>query len=293
MKKFLFALLLSTRALNFVSWLNRKKVTILCYHNIISETVLARDDPFKQNLPLHLFLKHLDHLTSNYCVISLADFLKSKRENRHLPDYSVVLIFDDGHQEFNSVAAAQLAKRKLPATIFLITDRTSGNLPPTGEAFLSWREVQELAAAGIQVGSHTCSHARLLDLPLEEVRRELADAKTAILSHLQQDDVPLSYPYGLTSEAISQLAQSLGYCCGITGMLGPNAADVNVFSLKRTVISSDDDVATFAARVSGLTWWASRLRQLIANVKRGERRRAVQPYRIRQSSGYHYPDLAE
>lgn len=289
MKNFFFTLLLSTRALNFVSWMNRKKVTILCYHNIISDTAIARDDPFKQHLPVHRFLKHLDHLTSNYCVISLADFLKAKRENRPLPDYSVVLIFDDGHQEFHSVAAAQLAQRKLPATIFLITDRTSGNLPPNGETFLSWREVQELAAAGIQVGSHTCSHPRLPDLPLEEVRRELADAKTAILNHLHQEEVPLSYPYGLTSEAISQLAQSLGYCCGIADALGPNSADANVFSLKRTIISSDDDLATFAARVSGLTWWASKLRQLIADVKRRERG-AVQAYGLRQSSSYDYPD---
>lgn len=289
MKKLFFAVLLSSRALNVVSWLNRKKVTILCYHNVISDSGVDRHDPFKQHLPVHLFLKHLDHLTNNYCVVSLTEFLKSKRENRRLPHYSVVLIFDDGHQEFNSVAAAQLTKRKLPATVFLITDRTSGKLPTNDEDFLSWREVQDLAAAGITIGSHTCSHPCLLDLPLEEVRRELADAKTAILSHLQQDEVPLSYPYGQTSEAISQLAKSLGYCCGITGVLGPNGADANVFSLRRTVISSDDDLATFAARVSGLTWWANTLRQVLVNVKRTEGERAV-TYGVRPSSNYEYQD---
>jgi peptidoglycan/xylan/chitin deacetylase (PgdA/CDA1 family) len=263
MKRSLFALLHATRALNFVSWLNRRRVTILCYHSITGSREPVSHDPHKQHLPLHLFLEHLDHLQSNYRVISLADFLHAKRENRRVPDYSVVLTFDDGFQDFSTVAAGHLARRKLPATVFVITDRAYGRLPPNGESFLSWSEIQALAGSGTQVGSHTCSHPRLPDLPPGEIRRELADARTAILSHVGQEGVPLSYPYGQTSDAISKVVQSLGYSCGIGGVLGPNGNDADVFALSRTVVASDDDLATFAARVSGLTWWASRLRGLL------------------------------
>ncbi|MDQ6652655.1 MAG: polysaccharide deacetylase family protein [Acidobacteriota bacterium] len=291
MKRFLFALLHSTCALNFVSWLNRRRVTILCYHSVTGSRGV-RHDPYKQHIPLPLFLEHLDHLKSNYCVISLADYLRAKRENRRLPDYSVVLIFDDGLQDFFTVAADHLARRKLPATVFVITDRTYGSLPPNGESFLSWREIQELAGSGIQVGSHTCSHPRLLDLPFDELRRELTDARTAILSHVRQEDIPLSYPYGQTSEAISKLAQSLGYSCGITGMLGPNGTDADVFFLNRTVIASDDDLATFAARVSGLTWWASRLRRLVGFRNGEDRERGFQRYESIAAGTYDYPESA-
>lgn len=263
MKRSLFALLHATRALNLVSWLNRRKVTILCYHSVTSSAEPVSHDPFKQHIPLHLFLEHLDHLQSNYRVISLADFLQAKRENHPLPDYSVVLTFDDGFQDFSTVAAGHLARRKLPATIFIITDRAYGRSPVNGETFLSWPEIQTLAASGTQVGSHTCSHPRLRDLPFDELRRELADARTAIDSHVKQDRVPLSYPYGQTSEDISRAVQSLGYSCGIGGELGPNGSDADVFALSRTVVASDDDLATFAARVSGLTWWANRLRGLL------------------------------
>ncbi len=274
MKRFLFALLYATRALSLVSWLNRRRVTILCYHSVTGSREPVRHDPYKQHIPLHLFLEHLDYLQSNYSVVSLADFLRAKQENRRLPDYSVVLMFDDGFRDFFTVAADHIARRKLPATLFVITDRAYGKLPPNGESFLSWQEVQELAASGIQVGSHTCSHPALLGLPFDEVRRELADSRTAILSHVRQEDVPLSYPYGQTSDAISKLVQSLGYSCGITGALGPNGSDVDVFALNRTVVASDDDLVAFAARVSGLTWWASRLRRLLGrgNVKEWEPR---------------------
>jgi peptidoglycan/xylan/chitin deacetylase (PgdA/CDA1 family) len=293
MKRSLFALLHATRALKLVSWLNRRRVTILCYHSITAGRDPVSHDPHKQHIPLHLFLEHLDYLRINYQVISLADFLRAKRDNSRLPDYSVVLTFDDGFQDFSTVAAGHLAQRKLPATVFVITDRAYRRLPPNGESFLSWSEIQTLAASGTQVGSHTCSHPRLPDLSPGEIRRELADARTAILSHVAQECVPLSYPYGQTSDAISKVVQSLGYCCGIGGALGPNGSDADVFALSRTVVASDDDVATFAARVSGLTWWASRLRGIF-----GSRNGKVQKSELSPSYGsiatgrYDYPESA-
>jgi peptidoglycan/xylan/chitin deacetylase (PgdA/CDA1 family) len=293
MKRFLFALLHATRALNLVAWLNRRRVTILCYHSINGGPEPVSYDPYKQHIPLHLFLEHLDHLQSNYQVISLADFLRAKQENARLPDYSVVLTFDDGFEDFSTVAASHLARRKLPATVFIITDRAYRRLPPNGESFLSWSEIQALAASGTQVGSHTCSHPRLPDLPLDEIRKELADARTAILTHVKQEGVPLSYPYGLTSEAVSKLAQSLGYSCGIGGGLGPNGSDADVFALNRTVVASDDDLATFAARVSGLTWWVSRLRGLFDFRNSRDRAPGFSPaYGSMRAKTYDYPGPA-
>ncbi len=261
MKRFLFALLYATRVLSLVSWLNRRRVTILCYHSVLGSDEPQAHDPYKQHIPLGLFLDHLGYLQDNYRVISLNEFVKARRDHRPLPDYSVVLTFDDGFEDFFTVAAGHLAERNLPATVFVITDRADGSLPPNGESFLSWQEVQKLAASDTHVGSHTCSHPALLNLSFDEVRRELADSRRAIQDHISAADVPLSYPYGQTSSEISKLAQSLGYSCGINGALGPNGNDPDLFALSRTVIASDDDVATFAARVSGLTWWVSRLRR--------------------------------
>ena len=260
MKKYLFALLHATRALNLVSWLNRRKVTILSYHSIVDNHDPLRPDTYKQHLPVDLFCQHLDYLQSKYSVISLADFITARRENRRLPNHSVVLTFEDGFQDFYTVAARQLAQRRLPATVFIITDRAYGRLPPNGESFLSWEQIHELATSGIEIGSHTCSHPRLPDLSPEDVMRELADSRSAILEQLQPAHVPLSYPHGRTTNSISLLAQTLGYSCAITTALGPNDRDVDISRLNRTTIASDDNLATFAARVSGLTWWISRLR---------------------------------
>lgn len=287
MKRFLFALLHSTCVLKLVKWINRRKVTILSYHSVVDSNEPTRPDPYKQHLPLDLFRKHLDHLKKDYTVISLRDFLSARRKHRELPNYSVVLTFEDGFQDFYTVAAGQLAQRQLDATVFVITDKVDGRYPPNGESFLSWPQVEELARSGVEVGSHTCSHPKLPELSLDEVRRELADSRTAIMAHIEQVEVPLSYPHGRTSRSIIRLGQSLGYSCAITTELGPNDCEADVFALSRTTIASDDDLPTFAARVSGLTWWISRLRRVfgVANPRQGEpahapayRALATEPY---------------
>ena len=68
---------------------------------------------------------NLDFLQRNYTVISLREYLHARNEGRSLGNYSVVLTFDDGFRNFLTVAAPMLAERKLPATVFLITDKAS------------------------------------------------------------------------------------------------------------------------------------------------------------------------
>lgn len=274
MKKSLFALIHATRVMRLISWLNRKHVPILCYHSVIEDETVITSDPHKQHIPVRLFLEHLDYLQRHYNVISLKDFHRARREGLALPDYSVVLTFDDGFQDFATVVAPHLIRRKLPATVFVITDRASGTLPPNGESFLSWKEIQELAKAGLHIGSHTCAHPRLPDLSLQDVMRELSESQAAVRMHTQQDEVALSYPFGQTSEQVSRMAESIGYSCAIASDCGPNTTQVNLHRLSRTVIASDDVRATFAARVSGLTWWITRFRRVFRAEDRKARNRS-------------------
>jgi len=269
MKKFVFALLHSTHLIRGISWINRRRVPILCYHSVIDNGQLINSDPHKQHIPLRLFLKHLDYLRTHYHIISLNEFQRARCENRELEDYTVVLTFDDGFQDFATVAAPHLLRRNLPATVFVITDRADGTLPPNGESFLTWEEISDLAKAGVTIGSHTCAHRHLTELPLEEVMRELSESRAAVRMHTQQTEVPLSYPYGETSERISRLADAAGYSCAIASDCGPNSPDANRHALSRTVIASDDDVPAFAARVSGLTWWVHRIRIVFRPDKEG------------------------
>ncbi len=268
MKKLLFAVLYATGVTRLVAWANRVQVTILCYHSVTKPGSQPADDPFKLHLQLDLFIKHLEHLRSNYQIISLSEVVRARRENTKLPPRSVVLTFDDGFRNFSTVVADELLRRGLPATNFIVIDKTENHVKPQTtehanltdeERHLSWADVKRLARLGFEFGSHSCSHSRLLSLSLEGVRKELEDSLGALIEHLGPSRFALSYPHGQTSEDISRLAESLGYSCALTTSLGGNHANEDLFALNRTVVAADDDVATFAARVSGLTWWANRL----------------------------------
>jgi peptidoglycan/xylan/chitin deacetylase (PgdA/CDA1 family) len=263
MKKFLFALLFSTRVIGLIAWLNRKRVPIICYHSVTNDEDRVARDPHKQHIPLSLFLSHLDYLQEHHNVISLSQYVDARRNNRRLPDRSVVLTFDDGFEDFYSVAAPHLCQRRLPATVFIITERAYGRLIPKGESFLNWDQIRELATSGIEIGSHTCSHVPLSELSLEEATKELSESRAFLESNVGCSPIPLSYPFGQTSESISRSAQSLGFTCAIASDSGPNSETSSIFRLSRTVIASDDDFVAFAARVSGLTSWITRCKRFM------------------------------
>ena len=269
LKRLLFALLLSTGATRLFAFLNRRRVTILCYHSVTGNEPPILNDPDKLHIPQALFRQHLDYLKRRYRVVSLDEFLAAVRERRQLPTHAVVLTFEDGVRNFLTVAAPLLKERGFPATNFVITGKTTASespelnhkwQPADDRTFLSWKDIDELAQAGMQFGSHTCSHAKLTELSPTEAEKELTESHATLRLRVAQDHFPLSYPYGQTSDRIRQLAEEAGYSCGMTTLAGANDLKSDLFALRRTVIAGDDDLATFAARVSGLTTRVNSLR---------------------------------
>src|SRR6266566_1561019 len=266
-KKFLFALFFATGLTRLVAWLNRNKITILCYHSVTRQRDANPNDPHKLHLPIESFLHHLDYLQSHYRIISLAEFVRARRQNTKLPTRAAILTFDDGVRNFLTVVSPILLLRRIPATSFIVTGecftRNKSTLnghwtPEDDDSYLSWTEVCQLAAQGLEFGSHTCNHHALPDIPLAEARSELKESLATLATNLGADSFPLAYPHGRTSVVISRLSESLGYSCAVTTVLGQNNGESDLFSLRRTVIASDDDLPTFAARLSGLTSWYAR-----------------------------------
>jgi peptidoglycan/xylan/chitin deacetylase (PgdA/CDA1 family) len=276
MKKLLFALLHGAGFDRLVAWRHRRRVVFLCYHSVTKWPHLMTHDS-ELHTPLARFVAHLDYLQRHHHVIPLGEYLAARREGRRLPDYSAVLTFDDGTRNFFTVVAPLLAERGLAATAFVITKHTSerNGTQPAREwtqtddhVYLSWPEVQRLARQrGIEIGSHSHTHPDLTTVSSNEVRRELKESLVAIVEHTGNARPALAYPHGRTSEEVCEIARSLGYACAFTGELGANDMKTDLYALRRVVIAGDDDLATFAARVSGVTWWSDRLRAVFRRAR--------------------------
>ncbi len=111
----------------------------------------------------------------------------------------VVLTFDDGYLDFYTEAFPILQQYGFHATVFLPTIFIDGKRPGLrGKEHLNWDQVRELRTVGITIGSHTCSHPQLYDLPLDKIEQELHRSKESIEFHLNQT----------TNKEVKQSAQS-------------------------------------------------------------------------------------
>lgn len=260
MKRLVFQILYWTGAVRLAAWLKRRHLVVLCYHGVTERATRHPDDRFGLHVREDRFRDHLDYLRRHYRVISLRDYLGARKGQWQLPDYAVVITFDDGHRNFYTAAAPLLENLQMPAVMFLISDRvaTNGMQSQTwsdndDREYLSWNEVRELTTRGFEFGSHTCSHQKLSQISPDEIEHELSDSKTTIEHQVKTDGLPLAYPFGMTNEYIASRAAALAYSCAFTTETGFNNQMTELFKLHRTLIGDDDDIAAFAARVAGLT----------------------------------------
>ena len=107
MKRSFFSLLQKLQITRLAAWWNRQRVVILCYHGVTERSKRHPSDRYGLHIRADRFEKQLDYLRRHYQVISLAEFVKACQNKAPLPDYSVVLTFDDGYRNFLTCALPQ------------------------------------------------------------------------------------------------------------------------------------------------------------------------------------------
>lgn len=109
-----------------------------------------------------------------------------------------------------------------------------------GEPVAGWKQVEELAAAGVAIGSHTRHHRRLSELsePVREV--ELAGSLVDLREHLPQSLAVIAYPNGDHDDAVCEAARAAGYELGFTTEKGRNGVGTDPYRLRRVSIHGAD-----------------------------------------------------
>jgi peptidoglycan/xylan/chitin deacetylase (PgdA/CDA1 family) len=183
--------------------MSRVGLPILTYHAIdTTGSVIATDPAW--------FAETLDALDeAGYRAVDLGDWLASGR-----PDVGrgFALAFDDGLRSILDVADL-LARHRVPATVFLVTDRmgTDNDWPgqPGGiprSPLLAWSDLDALAAAGFGFAAHGRTHRRLDRCDDATLERELRGSRDAIEQRLGRPCRLLAYPYGLATARVRRAA---------------------------------------------------------------------------------------
>ncbi|HEY5262532.1 MAG TPA: polysaccharide deacetylase family protein [Solirubrobacteraceae bacterium] len=155
----------------------------------------------------------------------------------------VAITFDDGFASVRERALPLLEHLGFRATVFAIagalgrvatwTD-AGGPLPPL--ELMKPDELTQLAGAGWEIASHTCTHRCSLDLSSAQWAEELSRSRE-ILTALRGAPVRgFAYPHGCYDARAAAAVSAAGYAWACTTMPGTLAGSPELFGLRRVTV---------------------------------------------------------
>lgn len=175
-------------------------VPVLNYHQVNNKynTVLTM-----KPADFEAQMKYLhDH---DYHSITLEQFDKYMQGEGELPDRPILITFDDGYVDNYENAYPIMKKYGYRGTIFLIMSLMDK------KGYLTWDQVKEMSADGMEFGSHTVSHKPLTSFDRDGVRHELRDSKQAIEQATGRPCEFIAFPEGMYNDMVMDETKSAGY----------------------------------------------------------------------------------
>lgn len=276
MKKILFKILRYSGISTIIrETVQKKKVTIITFHDPLPET----------------FNETITYLKKYYNIIPLSLYVEYLTSNRVVPSKAIIITLDDGHKN-NYKLLKSIKECCVPITIFLCSEivgttrhfwwthkivgyslKELKRMPELerrnlykqndfdyvtdyGEKYrqvLNIKEINEMLLSGyVDFQSHTMSHVLLNkcddSLALEEVQY----SKINLEKKLNKPIYALAYPNGLYSDREIINVQKSNYLCALTIDPGFNTKKTNQFKLRRLGISDKANIDEIIVRTSGL-----------------------------------------
>jgi len=154
----------------------------------------------------------------------------------------VGITLDDGYQSNLLHALPILKNLGFSATCYVVSGKLGQHnewdeaLGMAQAALMGVEEMRTWVDAGMEVGSHTCSHADLNQLSLAEAGHELLQSKSDLENLLQKPVTQFCYPYGHFSPEHESLVSQSGYVAATTTHRGRACATDRMTALPRVPV---------------------------------------------------------
>lgn len=210
---------------------------VLFYHRV------ADDAASPWTLSNHAFAHHLRWLRARFEMISLAEAqLRIGRGVNHRP--AVCITFDDGYAANCHEAIPLLVSEKIPCTYFVSSKCVLEGIPFPHDVAHGYEgrpntieEIRAMAAAGIDIGAHTRSHADLSRLKNpQRLHDEVVVAGEELQQAIGRQVHYFSFPFGMPgnmSSDVFKLARDFGFDGVCSAYGGYNFPGDDSFHLQR------------------------------------------------------------
>ncbi len=176
-------------------------------------------------------------------TITMSQLVEHLRNGKPLPDKPVIVSFDDGWEEQYTVAFPILRKLSLIGTFFVYTR------PIDHAQFMTWAQLQEMSAVGMDIQPHTLTHPHLRALLPDEGMKEIGESKNILEAHLGKPMIALAYPFGEYNAAVVEMLKRAGYQAAVTLNPGYRQRSDELFALHRIRVSYRDSLDDFSSRM--------------------------------------------
>lgn len=255
---------------------NGRSVAILMYHSVSNRQDSGISPYYQINTAPAVFANQMKFLyKTGYRVINLCDIEEYYGSSESANSKAVIITFDDGYRDFLTDAFPVLQQYGFSATVFLPTKFIRNHRRQfKGKDCLTWDEVRELHANGVQFGSHTVTHPQLNSMRRADVEMELMRSKQGIEAGIGEKIDCFSYPYAFPEEDrsfVADLADMIERCeykFGVSTRIGTSDKYDNRFFMKRIPINSHDDAPLLKAKIAGAYDWLYTIQHFSKHVKR-------------------------
>jgi peptidoglycan/xylan/chitin deacetylase (PgdA/CDA1 family) len=254
-------------------FVQRRKVTILCYHDPDPVTAAA----------------HFRILAMYYTIIPLRYYVdwRQGKSSVAMPRKALVVTFDDGLKGNHNLLPVFVQYQMVP-TIFLCSSIVGTHFhywwkacPNTATVYalkslddserlqrlaefgfqenrnyverqsLSQKEIEELCAS-VDLQAHSMYHPILPQCSDDRSWKEIAGSKAELEKSHGLSIYAFAYPNGNYGPREIELVKKAGYTCGLTIDGGYNTPKTNMFRLKRLRMNDNADLNEVIVKASGL-----------------------------------------
>lgn len=226
------------------------RVPILYYHRIIAPprgfrqwSRAQRERFLAYDVVPAAFEAQLDWLVAHgYTTILPRDLAAYWDTGVPLPERPVMITFDDGTHDWARTVLPLLQERGMVAEFYV----TLQSMPSGG---MTWRELRELAAAGMGIGAHGLHHRQLAGLggrhpAVSEaaMRREVNRPRAIIEAHLGIVPDSIAYVGGGFDATLRRIVREAGYTTARSILHATTQREAQRYTLRVVRIGSRTDV---------------------------------------------------
>lgn len=188
-------------------------------------------------------MRALAELREELPTLALTECL-NRLEDGSAPARSVVVTFDDAWADFHEHALEILVAHQIPATLYVPSAWVGS------PGYVSYTQLAELLAEGIDIGAHTRTHPDLRTCSDAELELEIAGSREELEQLIGARVDSFAYPTGLFDHRVVAAVARAGFRSAVTTRRGWLRPGSDLLRIRRSFVE-DFPARTFVAAARG------------------------------------------